>query len=172
MGRGAEVSKLSQADRCRQWREKNPDYQREWRAKNPEKARRYSRSYKERNADEVRARNRARMKKRRDADREGYRRAMREWARKNPDKVRAKAVRQHLKTFGLTLEKWQAMHDAQAGVCAICGGKERRGHALSVDHCHQTNKVRGLLCGDCNRGLGLFRDNPEALVRAAEYLRR
>lgn len=71
--------------------------------------------------------------------------------------------------YGLTLEEYQTMFDRQNGVCAICIGTEE-GRMLAVDHCHETEKVRGLLCGACNRGLGLFGDNPEVLQRAKEYV--
>lgn len=63
--------------------------------------------------------------------------------------------RQYLKSLG-TIPK----------VCAICGGKEK----LVVDHDHETDKVRGLLCFFCNLGLGNFRDNPQLLKKAIEYL--
>ncbi len=147
-------------------------YQRAWRAANREKTAEYSRGYRKRNIDKVRERNRLAMKKRHEADPEKVRASHRKWHRDNPEKSRAKAIRCHLATFGLTLESWTAMLDAQGGVCAICGGVERRGHALSVDHCHATNRVRGLLCGDCNRGLGMYRDRDDLLLRAAEYLRQ
>lgn len=50
--------------------------------------------------------------------------------------------------------------------CTICGVKEN----LVVDHCHKTNKIRGLLCNHCNRGLGHFKDDPELLEFAKIYL--
>lgn len=64
------------------------------------------------------------------------------------------------------------MAAAQGGVCAICGnGAEDTQHGLlHVDHCHDKGHVRGLLCSPCNLALGLFRDNPALLRRAAEYL--
>lgn len=51
--------------------------------------------------------------------------------------------------------------------CVICGSYE----PLVVDHDHKTGKIRGMLCNHCNRGLGHFRDDPELLVFAAEYLK-
>ncbi len=78
--------------------------------------------------------------------------------------------------YGLTPEKFQEMSDAQGGACAICqepetshspNGYVRR---LSIDHCHKTGKVRGLLCAKCNSGLGSFRDIPDLMRVAIDYL--
>lgn len=56
--------------------------------------------------------------------------------------------------------------------CAICGTLETElNKRLSVDHCHTTNEIRGLLCTNCNIGLGMFKDNPELLDHAQRYLR-
>lgn len=74
--------------------------------------------------------------------------------------------------YGLSWDAYRALYTSQAGKCLICqkpmvcGGR-----GCHVDHCHMTNKVRGLLCGGCNTGLGLFRDNPEFLSSAAKYIR-
>ena len=79
--------------------------------------------------------------------------------------------RYRLKTqYNLTLEDYEAMHEAQGGGCAICGEAEDTGRLLAVDHDHETGLVRGLLCTRCNTGLGLFRDNPDLLDAAREYL--
>lgn len=69
------------------------------------------------------------------------------------------------------------MHEEQGGECAICDAEipavsEDRYLSACVDHDHKTGKVRGLLCWDCNVGLGKFLDNPDLLVSAAEYLRK
>jgi hypothetical protein len=53
------------------------------------------------------------------------------------------------KKYGVTREQWEAMYDAQSGICLLCDKK-----AAVVDHCHTTGRVRGLLCGGCNRTLG------------------
>lgn len=74
------------------------------------------------------------------------------------------------KTYGLTSEEYDAMLAAQGGVCALCGNASTHGKQLCVDHCHKTSKIRALLCDVCNRGLGYFKDDPEALRGAADYL--
>ena len=58
---------------------------------------------------------------------------------------------------------------AQDGRCLICQEVTDR---LVIDHSHEWGHVRGLLCRHCNAGLGFFRDNPDALARAAKYVRR
>jgi hypothetical protein len=80
------------------------------------------------------------------------------------------------KNFGITIHEYQEMHDAQGGVCAICGDpetKERDGKVkwLAVDHNHDTGEVRGLLCQNCNHMIGHSRDRIEILEAAIVYLR-
>jgi 5-methylcytosine-specific restriction endonuclease McrA len=76
----------------------------------------------------------------------------------------------HLKrNYGITLDTYNQMLDAQGGRCAICGNtKDSRN--LAVDHNHDTGKVRKLLCQACNKGLGHFGDSPEILREAVAYL--
>lgn len=79
--------------------------------------------------------------------------------------------------FGMTPEQYDAMWAAQDGKCAICRHPEtqvRRGllRQLAVDHDHETNAVRQLLCARCNTGIGWFRENPEHMRIAAEYVER
>lgn len=82
--------------------------------------------------------------------------------------------RAHLKRmYGITLEEYNALLKKQDHKCAICKGYESsyRNEVLSVDHNHDTGKIRGLLCNTCNRGLGLFKDNEENLINAINYLK-
>ena len=77
--------------------------------------------------------------------------------------------------YGITLERYGEMFNAQNGRCAICGEenvpmKNGKTRMLGVDHDHQTGKVRGLLCNSCNNLLGYAHDNTEFLTRAIEYL--
>jgi hypothetical protein len=67
---------------------------------------------------------------------------------------------------GITMEKYDTLLLQQGGKCAIC----RKTVQLSIDHDHNTGKVRGLLCKRCNSGLGFFADEPERLQTAIDYL--
>ncbi len=79
------------------------------------------------------------------------------------------------RVYGLTIEKYLDMAEKQNFVCAICGKEnfamgEKHTGLLVVDHNHATGEVRGLLCHNCNRALGLMQDTPELLRKAASYL--
>jgi hypothetical protein len=79
------------------------------------------------------------------------------------------------KNYGVEYETYLGMVSKQNGKCAICGAEppnDERKKRLSIDHCHTTGKVRGLLCDPCNRGLGFFRDNQDNLKKAISYLAR
>jgi hypothetical protein len=74
--------------------------------------------------------------------------------------------------YGIEPEQYEAMLKEQGYVCACCKEPNPDGKRLSVDHCHETNRVRGLLCNNCNNGLGRFRESSELLRAAAAYLER
>lgn len=77
--------------------------------------------------------------------------------------------------YGITLQDYQNLLTEQAEGCAICGtkhGEETKYKRLSVDHNHETKKVRGLLCQRCNFGIGKFRDSAALLRKAAAYLEK
>ena len=75
------------------------------------------------------------------------------------------------KAYGISSEEYQEKLKQQNYVCAICN-KEKTTRALAVDHCHATGIIRSLLCGACNTGLGHFKDSPELLNKAADYIRK
>ena len=77
--------------------------------------------------------------------------------------------------YGITLDDYNRMFEEQNGVCKICHEtcdhpQRRKSGTLSIDHCHTTGKVRGLLCNQCNSLLGWARDNINTLQKAIEYL--
>jgi hypothetical protein len=86
------------------------------------------------------------------------------------------------RNYGITLPEYEAMLEAQGGVCYICGGAPKEGRRrLHVDHLHskgekqrnpreKRGRVRGLLCWGCNAAIGKFRDDVTKLRRAADYL--
>jgi len=89
---------------------------------------------------------------------------------------RAYASRYLERQYGIRLEDYERMHQQQGGGCYICGseGFKINPHSkvlLAVDHCHDTGRVRGLLCHNCNRALGLLGDNISNLKSAIEYLK-
>jgi hypothetical protein len=90
--------------------------------------------------------------------------ARKNWADKNPEYHRNWSLR---KDYGITREQYEEFLVKQDNKCAIC--KAEFGTPF-VDHDHFTQKVRGLLCRECNSGLGFFKDNPERLRHAADYL--
>lgn len=79
--------------------------------------------------------------------------------------------------YKMTYDDFLAMAEAQGGLCAICGeqpssGQTKRCRGLYIDHDHATGKVRGLLCTNCNNGIGHFKDSIARLLKAIDYLKR
>jgi hypothetical protein len=149
--------------RTRRTVEEKRAWHRAWKAVNADRLREQARAYRERNKEKLRAQKRAAHLKRQ--------------ASKGYDEKAAQARIQHLKrAYGLTPEQYEAMVSAQDGKCAICGGlggRNRIGEPrpLDVDHCHETGRVRALLCQSCNRGIGQFGDNEALVAKALDYLR-
>lgn len=88
-------------------------------------------------------------------------------SKKNPDRV----LRSSLKIYGLSLSDYRALVLSCGNKCMLCCGPPVGKKRLSVDHCHVTGKVRGLLCNSCNVGLGYFMDSIVKLDKAIVYLR-
>ena len=125
--------------------------------------------------------------KNRDKIREGHRR----WQDNNPGRMQAYRKAYHAKRladdldavraeqraawlahrYGLTPTDHAEMIAAQENRCAVCGDEPAEGKALHIDHNHESGAVRGLLCGHCNRAIGLFRDDADVIEQAAAYLR-
>ena len=88
----------------------------------------------------------------------------------NKEKYAKKARKYFLKKkFGMTIEDYNNMFEAQNGKCKICGNNHT--NTMDIDHDHTTGVIRGLLCRQCNQMLGLSKDNPLILIRAINYIR-
>ena len=100
------------------------------------------------------------------------------WSKNNPEAAHKSQRGRNLKAkYGITLSEYNSMLERQEHKCAICGTSENkviRGNnatlSFAVDHDHNTGVVRGLLCNQCNRGLGMLGDSVEALKKAIRYL--
>lgn len=86
---------------------------------------------------------------------------------------------EHLqRTYSMTVEEWDALHEKQRGLCAACGkpeikfnNKSKKIQRLCVDHCHKTGKIRGLLCNRCNRIIGLAEEDLNILELIYKYVK-
>jgi Recombination endonuclease VII len=107
---------------------------------------------------------------------------VREWVKNNPERAQAIQIKKRAKQtpdskkrallkskYGITLEQFNQMLLDQGGVCALCNQAPASGKCLHVDHCHQTGRVRGLLCHQCNWYLGKVDADPTLLARLQKY---
>lgn len=90
-----------------------------------------------------------------------------------PKSDKKRYVKNHslMRSFGINIEQYEEMIVVQQNRCGICGGYQRNEKSLAVDHNHTTGKIRGLLCDDCNFGIGFLKDNEQILRNAIDYLR-
>jgi hypothetical protein len=101
-----------------------------------------------------------------------------EWAKNQRDRLGSLwSLRESVRLRNISIDEYNRMNEEQKGLCAICQRENRQKSRkegelcrLAIDHCHQTGKVRALLCGACNKGLGHFEDNIELLITAIQYL--
>lgn len=92
----------------------------------------------------------------------------------NAERIRGMKLRKYWpgSTWEQALASHTAMVAAQEGLCAICKKPGHPTRGLHVDHCHATQKVRGLLCYNCNSGIGRFKDDTRVLLEAVAYIIR
>jgi hypothetical protein len=174
-------------------RARQREYQRQWRAANPDKERakkeRYRASEKGQTTEKAWRRrskhviNRAgRAYRARHPDRAWAQTLA--WRKNNPEKMRDIKQRHYEKNadkiasknlqslYGVDAAQFVEMLRAQGHRCAICGDEFGKGCRPNVDHCHASNRVRGLLCSRCNGGIGMLRDDCALLAAAIEYLKQ
>lgn len=182
--------------RAKQNPKKNPKKyfkkRKEYREKNKEKISKKARKYREENKEKLRIKKQVYSKIYNSTpERKKYMKEYRKNNRKkerlggkkyrNTEKGRRSQKNGHLKRkYNITLDYYEKLKQKQRNLCAICGCPEtsletkngsNRVKDLAVDHCHKTNKVRGLLCFRCNTTIGKFEDNIELLENAINYLK-
>ena|SRR3990167_3472303 len=139
------------------------EYRKQWAKDHPEKEREYARRYRQKHAAQLREAQRAYRKRCPDL--------FRKWARNN---YRKHAFKEMLQKYDLTPEQWNEMYKKQGGACEICGIKPKPGkyaRTLAIDHCHNSGKVRALLCYSCNNKIKALED-PAWFQKAEQYLQR
>lgn len=94
------------------------------------------------------------------------------WHRENKQRVKDYMKNYDLgRTYGSDIKEYNRLLTVQNDSCAICNSKEAKGKGhFHVDHCHLTGKIRGLLCHNCNVGIGHFNDDTQKLLNAIKYL--
>lgn len=158
-------------------KEEKKAYMKAYRAANREKMRAQDAAYRAANLEKAKAgqaawyaANSEKINERRRAQRvvnpEQEKRTVAAWRAVNSKKILA---HDRMKKYGISPGAFHLMLLQQRNACGIC--KEIFSKEPHVDHCHKTGKVRGLLCGNCNRAMGLLKDSLEILESAKEYLR-
>ena len=154
--------KIRARRRCRPCR---AGEKREQRQRNLKAARDYEKTWRDKNKD--------RIKSYPSRDSRITSERVRQWKRENPERTKSNSRDRWLRRrFGISLQIYERLLNEQDGACAVCKDKKPQDkRALAVDHDHKTDEIRGLLCSQCNTGLGMFRDNPEYLRNAIAYLK-
>lgn len=132
------------------------EYQREWRKRNPEKIAAYQKKFYDKN-------------------REYFYEKARKWRESNPDRHAANwrswSYDSRLKRkYGMSTDQFEKMLSSQKYCCAICKEPFTSPRHRHVDHCHEMNYVRGILCQRCNLAIGLMRNSSTIALEAAHYL--
>jgi len=153
----------------KKYREKNQDKlnekNREYRKNNKEIVKESNRKWAENNRDKVNAKQKRYTQK----HSEVIKKKQYEWYRNNKEKVKEFSL---LRKYNLSLEQYRKMLDTQEHKCLLCkiSAKDTASKYLVVDHCHNTGKIRGLLCNPCNTAIGLLKENIETIKNVIQYL--
>jgi len=93
--------------------------------------------------------------------------SMAEYYKKNKDKA---INRQMMANYGITLTEYNQLLDNQKSLCYICGSPPSQNRRLHIDHCHNSGKIRSLLCGNCNTALGLLKEDSSRVKKMIQYI--
>lgn len=138
-------------------RPENREKKRIYDARHHKKSNRFenSKRYREKNKEKIKEKKKIYFQKNKEKVREGWHKNVLRWR------------------FGITFEQYNKMLADQGGVCKICGEFKlsKNTRRMAVDHCHTSNKIRGILCDDCNVGIARFKDDAKRLESAINYLK-
>ena len=149
-----------------EWYHRNKHKAKEYQEENKLRIRQKAADYRKLNREELQERRRLY----RENNREKLRNKAREYVKGSHDVRKTYHLKKH---FNMTLEDYNDLLKDQNYSCRICLTHESSfTKKLAVDHCHQTGKIRGLLCDTCNRSLGMLKDSVENLQRAIDYLKK
>ena len=141
-------------------------YNKEYNEKNKERLAAYNKEYREKNKERLASWSKEYYEK----NKERIITYAKEYREENKEEIAIKKEEQRLKSkYGITSKEKNVLLQKQNNKCKICL-VEFSNITPNVDHCHITNEVRGILCGPCNRGLGIFKDNIKLLTKAVKYL--
>lgn len=149
-----EERKARQRESSAKWRKANPGYHAKWQKANPERAAKHFAKWRKANPEK---------------HAKSVAKAVAKWQKANPDKVRCSQLR--IK-YGISLERYNAILEAQGFQCSMCPTPHTDDNKLHVDHCHDTGRVRGLLCMHCNTGIGKLNHDIKTLNAAIAYLQK
>jgi len=149
-----ELKKDKKKEQAKTYREANKDKIQKYREDNREKLLLKSKTYHE-------------------ANKEKRNQQAKEWREANKATAKDRKRKEHLQErYGLTIEECNLMLNKNSK-CPICDKEFNSNVAKDrpcIDHCHQTGKIRGIICGTCNSGIGFFNDKPEIMLKAVEWL--
>ena len=158
----------------KKWEKENEEYLREYRAKHyqehKEQIAAQQKLYHERNKERINARKKEWTQEKLVDDPDYDKKRSKKYYLKNEKRELTRA-RGFKRKYNLTLEEIDAMLFRQNFSCPICR-KDLRIFRRHIDHNHKTGKIRGILCGACNAGIGMLGDNVEVLSKAIDYLQR
>lgn len=144
------------------------EYMRKWRGEHPEKTREYARRYYIKNREKILTRQKRQLRGLTSEQKEARRIVTNRWQRADRRRRPGLYAAARLKnTYGLSIDQFDSLLAKQGGCCATCNKKGK----LNVDHCHKTDRVRGLLCRSCNFVLGLVDESPRVLYALIRYLK-
>jgi hypothetical protein len=152
-----------------QTKEERKKKRKQYRKDNAEKINAYQKQYYLDNATEIKKRSIKQKKKYRQENVEKIKKYQKEYDKNNSKRKKYSHIK---RDFGITENEYDLIFAKQEGKCAICGKHQNEFKTpLGIDHDHETGKVRGLLCFNCNTGIGKLKDDITILEKAIEYLK-